>query len=83
MSSYNNLFKSYFDNTGTKYQSTPIVCESAANNGKDLSFDINNSEGQITDNRNVISSIDLSDIHYPYLNMPLKVKFSCHIHHIC
>lgn len=74
MSSYNNLFKSYFDNTGTKYQSTPIVCESAANNGKDLSFDINNSEGQITDNRNVISSIDLSDIHYPLSEYATQTK---------
>lgn len=65
MNKNNNLFKTYFETSGIKYQGTPLVCESGANAGKDLSFDINNSEGQITDNRDIISSIDLSDVHYP------------------
>lgn len=62
MSGYKNLFKNYFNTTGISYQTTGIVCDGAANAGKDLSFSFSDSQGQITDNKNILSSIDLKDI---------------------
>lgn len=62
--SYTNVFEKYFATSGIQYTDANVTCESAANSGKDLSFDINGSSGQITDSKNVVSSIDLSDVHY-------------------
>lgn len=59
-----NIFSNYFNNSGIKYQSTPLVCDSDANGGKDLEFSFDDSQGIISDSRDVISSIDLSDITY-------------------
>ena len=57
-----NLFSKYYNNPTKSYIYADILC-SNADSADEMSFDINNTNGEITNNNNVLSSIDLSDIH--------------------
>jgi len=57
-----DLFKKYYNNPSKSYIYSTMQCNSE---DEGLSFDINGSAGEISDNSNVISSIDLSEIHVP------------------
>ena len=57
-----DLFSKYYNNPTKSYIYADILC-SNGDSADELSFDINESSGEITDNNGVLSSIDLSDIH--------------------
>lgn len=56
-----DLFSKYYNNPTKSYIYADILCNSSS--ADETSFDINNSSGEITDNNNILSSIDLSDVH--------------------
>lgn len=56
-----DLFHKYYDNPTKSYIYTNLTCNTA--DADELSFDIVDSVGQISNNDNVVSSIDLSDVH--------------------
>ena len=57
-----DLFGKYFNNPTKSYIYANIQCSNGSS-ADETSFDFNDSEGQITDNNGVLSSIDLSRIH--------------------
>lgn len=57
-----DLFNNYYNNPKKSYIYADILCSNAGS-ADDMSFDINGSAGQISDDNNVLSSIDLSDVH--------------------
>ena len=57
-----DLFGKYFNNPTKSYIYTNLTCANSSS-GDELSFDIDKSEGTISDNNNVLSTIDLKDIH--------------------
>ena len=57
-----DLFNKYYNNPTKSYIYADILCSNASS-GDETSFDFNDTEGQITDNNDVLSSIDLSSIH--------------------
>ena len=57
-----DLFGTYFNNPTKSYIYANIQCSNGSS-GDETSFDFNDSEGQITDNNDILSSIDLSKIH--------------------
>lgn len=64
-----SLFNKYFDDPRKSYIYTNLTCNKP--DISELSFDINGSEGQITNNDKILSSIDLSDVNvsmYQYTN---------------
>ena len=56
-----NLFEEYFNNPKKSYIYTNLLCNVAS--GDEVSFDINASNGEISNNDEVLSKIDLSDVH--------------------
>ena len=56
-----DLFSKYYNNPSKSYIYANILCNN--DSADELSFDINESNGEISDNSNVLSSIDLSDVH--------------------
>lgn len=57
-----DLFGKYFNNPTKSYIYTNLTCSNSSS-GDELSFDINDSTGTISDNNNILSSIDLKDVH--------------------
>lgn len=57
-----DLFGKYFNNPTKSYIYANLICANAAS-GDELSFDITNSEGTISNNNDVLSKIDLADVH--------------------
>lgn len=56
-----DLFGEYFNNPTKSYIYTNLICNRPS--GDEVSFDINGSNGEISNNDEVISKVDLSDIH--------------------
>lgn len=59
-----DLFNQYYNNPTKSYIYADIICSNASS-ADEISFDINDSAGQITSNDDILSSIDLSEIHVP------------------
>lgn len=58
-----DLFGQYFNNPTKSYVYANLACNGAS--GDEISFDITNNMGTISNNENVLSSIDLSNVHVP------------------
>ena len=56
-----NLFDQYYNNPTKSYIYTNMQCNTPS--ADDYSFDINNTNGEITSNDDVLAKIDLSDVH--------------------
>ncbi len=56
-----DLFGEYFNNPTKSYIYTNLICNRPS--GDEVSFDINASNGEISNNDEVLSKVDLSDIH--------------------
>jgi hypothetical protein len=59
-----DLFSKYYDNPTKSYIYADILCNNGTSDDE-ISFDFNDSNGEITDNNGVLSSLDLSQIHVP------------------
>ena len=57
-----DLFSKYYNNPTKSYIYADILC-SNGDSGDEISFDFGDGSGDITDNDDVLSSIDLKDIH--------------------
>lgn len=55
-----DLFKEYYNNPTKSYIYANLLCNTSS--ADEMTFDINGSEAQISDNDNVLSSVDLSDV---------------------
>lgn len=58
-----NLFGDYFNNPAKAYIYSNMVCNSAS--ADEISFNLSNNLGVISDNEKNLATIDLSDIHVP------------------
>ena len=61
MSTGTNLFGEYFNNPTKSYIYSNLICNKPS--ADEMSFDIIGSNGEITNNNEVLSKIDLSDVH--------------------
>jgi hypothetical protein len=59
-----DLFSKYYDNPTKSYIYADILCNNGTSDDE-ISFNFNDSNGEITDNNGVLSSLDLSQIHVP------------------
>lgn len=67
-----DLFGKYYNNPTKSSIYTHLTCNGRS--GDELSFDINGSEGVITDDANTLASIDLSDVHVPMTQYTSDMK---------
>lgn len=58
-----DLFAKYYNNPTKSYIYTNMTCNGAS--ADEMSFDITGSDGVISNNENVLSSLDLSGVHVP------------------
>ena len=67
-----DLFGKYFNNPAKSEIYSNLVCNGSS--ADEISFDIVNSEGIITDNANTLASLNLADIHVPMLQYSSDMK---------
>ena len=57
-----NLFDRYYNNPTKSYIYADIICSNAGS-ADEISFDINGSSAEISDNNDILSSLGLEDVH--------------------
>ena len=67
-----DLFGKYYNNATKSSIYTTLTCNGRS--ADELSFDIFNTEGTITDNTNTLASIDLADVHVPMTQYTSDMK---------
>ena len=67
-----DLFGKYYNNATKSSIYTTLTCNGRS--ADELSFDIFNTEGAITDNANTLASIDLTDVHVPMTQYTSDMK---------
>ena len=67
-----DLFGKYYNNATKSSIYTTLTCNGRS--ADELSFDIFNTEGVITDNANTLASIDLADVHVPMTQYTSDMK---------
>ena len=58
-----NMFGNYFNNPTKSYIYANLICNGAS--ADEMSFDIRDSAGEISNNSEVLSSLGLEDVHVP------------------
>ena len=74
-----NLFDKYYNNPTKSYIYADIICSNASS-ADEMSFDINGSNAEISDNNDVLSSLGLDDVHVEltqYTNNMITIEPNC------